>query len=153
MKYQAHINCDPTYKGGDRGLVAAASATLSAENAAPGEVTIVLTSEEKIRALNHRFANLDEPTDVLAFPAGNLDLATGKTYYGDVIIAMPLAQAQADRASHTLETELALLTVHGVLHLLGHDHTDRQDRKRMWSAQSRILSTLGLTFTPSEEMI
>ncbi|MCJ7708652.1 MAG: rRNA maturation RNase YbeY, partial [Anaerolineales bacterium] len=69
---------------------------------------------------------------------------TGLVYFGDVIIAVPVAMAQASEAKHPPAAELALLTVHGVLHLLGHDHADPQERGRMESAQTAILARLGL---------
>jgi probable rRNA maturation factor len=64
-------------------------------------------------------------------------------YYGDVILSMPIAEQQAREAGHPLRDELTLLIVHGVLHLLGFDHSGEDDRHKMWSIQDEILSQLG----------
>jgi len=113
----------------------------------PGEtdLTIVLTGDEKLRQLNRDYLNLDSPTDVLSFPASEQDPETGTSYLGDVLISVPRAKIQADRAGHTLEEELQLLVVHGVLHLLGYDHASVRQKSGMWKAQDRVLADLGLS--------
>ncbi len=103
----------------------------------------MLGDEERMRQLNEQFAGTAHPTDVLAFPAGHRDPATGVAEFGDVIICKPIALQQAAVAGHGLEQELTLLTVHGVLHLIGHDHSAEIDRLRMSNAQQRILKRLG----------
>src|ERR687892_74662 len=65
-------------------------------------------------------------------------------YIGDILISIPRAQAQANAAGHPLESEVQLLVVHGVLHLLGHDHAEAEEKARMWKAQAEILERLGL---------
>jgi probable rRNA maturation factor len=107
----------------------------------PANLTIVLTDDEHIRTLNRDFLGIDAPTDVLAFPAEVTDPETQSLYLGDVLISLPRAQAQAKK--HPLEAELQLLVVHGVLHLLGHDHTEEADKGRMWQAQREVLRKLG----------
>ena len=84
------------------------------------------------------------PTDVLSFPASETDPDTGASYIGDILISIPRAQAQADAAGHPLEAEVQLLVVHGVLHLLGYDHADAEEKALMWKAQAEILTGLGL---------
>lgn len=81
---------------------------------------------------------------MLSFPASETDPETGARYIGDILISMPRAQTQADAAGHPVESEVQLLVVHGVLHLLGHDHADPNEKTRMWNAQAEILDTLGL---------
>jgi probable rRNA maturation factor len=83
-------------------------------------------------------------TDVLAFPSEESDPDSGARYLGDVLISIPRAAEQAAVAGHSLEAEAQLLVVHGVLHLLGHDHTVAADKARMWAAQAEILGELGL---------
>jgi probable rRNA maturation factor len=73
-----------------------------------------------------------------------MDPETGARYIGDILISIPRAQAQADAAGHPLEAEVQLLVVHGVLHLIGHDHAEAEDKARMWKAQTEILKQLGL---------
>lgn len=124
-------------------LKAAAEAALQEMQVTEAALAVKLTDEAGIRALNRTFTGTDEPTDVLSFSSGELEPDTGFTYLGDVVVCPAVAMEAAARARHSLLDELTLLTVHGVLHLLGHDH-DRPDRKRrMWRTQSRILERLG----------
>jgi probable rRNA maturation factor len=124
---------------------AAAEATLAHEGTS-GEVTVVLAGDRQLQALNREYLGIDAPTDVLAFPAGRpeLDPESGARYIGDILISVQRARAQARRARHPLESEVQLLVIHGVLHLLGHDHANVQDKSRMWAAQVEVLRTLGL---------
>jgi probable rRNA maturation factor len=110
----------------------------------PTDLSIVLTDDAHIRALNRDFLGHDSPTDVLSFPAGETDPETGVPYLGDVVISVPRASAQARDAGHELEAEVQLLVVHGVLHLLGHDHRKAGEKDRMWAVQAEILERLGL---------
>jgi probable rRNA maturation factor len=106
------------------------------------ELTVVLTDDAQVQELNRQFRDVDAPTDVLSFPAGEVDPDTGNLYLGDLIISIPRAQAQASAEDHPLEDELRLLVVHGVLHLLGHDHADEQEKAAMWAVQTEILARL-----------
>jgi probable rRNA maturation factor len=125
-------------------LIKAAVLTLREEGAtAPAALTLLLTSAEQIRVMNRNFRQTDKPTDVLSFPAEQ-DVPGMEAYLGDVVIAVPVAQAQADAAGHGLLPELILLTVHGVLHLLGYDHLALEEQEAMWSVQDRILGQLGV---------
>ena len=153
MSYQAYLHCEPRYEHLSTGLVAAVNAALTYGQAAPGEVTVVLTDNQQIQDLNRRFAGRDALTDVLSFSDGSQDTSTGKTYFGDVVISIPVAKAQAEKAGHALEVELALLTVHGVLHLLGYDHTHPEDHEQMWNAQSSILGSLGYEIALPQEKV
>src|SRR5215207_330484 len=108
------------------------------------ELSIVLTDDAHLHELNRDYLGVDAPTDVLSFPASETDPETGARYLGDILISIPRAQAQADAAGHPLEAEVQLLVVHGVLHLLGYDHADTEEKARMWKAQAEILEGLGL---------
>lgn len=108
------------------------------------ELTIVLTDDSKIKELNRGYLEIDAPTDVLSFPASETDPETGAHYIGDIIISLPYAAKSAEKAGHPLESEVQLLVVHGVLHLLGYDHAEADEKARMWKAQSEILEALGL---------
>ena len=108
------------------------------------ELSIVLTDNEHLQELNLNYLGIDAPTDVLSFPASETDPESGARYIGDILISIPRAQSQADAASHPLESEVQLLVVHGVLHLLGHDHAEPDDKARMWNAQAEVLDSLGL---------
>lgn len=85
------------------------------------EVGLVLTGDPEIRRLNWQYRGIDRPTDVLAFPMRE---KRESSYYllGDVVISIPTARKQALQQGHSLQQELALLIIHGLLHLLGYDH-------------------------------
>ena len=113
------------------------------------ELTLVLTDDAQLHALNRQFLGVDEPTDVLAFPAGETDPDSHKPYLGDVIISYSHAVAQAAIGGHSIEEELQLLVVHGVLHLLGYDHMQEKEKAAMWAAQKNILIRLGCSVPTS----
>lgn len=108
------------------------------------ELSIVLSDDARLQELNREYLGIDAPTDVLSFPASETDPETGARYIGDILISIPRAQSQAAAAGHALESEVQLLVVHGVLHLLGHDHAEPAEKARMWKAQADILESLGL---------
>ncbi len=118
----------------------------------PRRVSISVIGDEELRDLNRRFRGEDSVTDVLAF--GNEDAAPGspaeddsfvlgpeeKPSLGDVVISFPQAERQAGRAGRPVEHELALLTAHGVLHLLGFDHAEPGEEAEMFAKTDRILA-------------
>lgn len=106
------------------------------------DLSIILTDDNQLRRLNRQFLGIDAPTDVLSFPAGYADPDCGTLYLGDVLISYPRAQQQAEAAGHPIDAELQLLVVHGVLHLLGHDHEEEEEKERMWGVQADVLSQL-----------
>ena len=108
------------------------------------ELTVVLTDDSKIQELNRNYLGIVAPTDVLSFPASETDPETGARYIGDILISMPYAAKSAEKAGHPLESEVQLLVVHGVLHLLGYDHAEADEKARMWKEQAEILESLGL---------
>jgi probable rRNA maturation factor len=130
-------------------LAHAAEETLRMAGAAePADLTLVLSNDEQLHQLNRQFLEIDAPTDVLSFPAGDTDPDSDTLYLGDVILSYPRAAQQAAAAGHTTDDELQLLVVHGVLHLLGHDHAEPEEKDTMWSIQARILDALGLSLRP-----
>jgi probable rRNA maturation factor len=122
----------------------AGRATLDLSGVPDADLTLVLTGDERIRGLNREFLHQDTATDVLSFPADEPDPETGRRYLGDVVISVPRAAMQAGAGEHPLEAEIQLLVVHGVLHLLGHDHAEAEEKTRMWAAQSEVLERLGV---------
>lgn len=112
-----------------------------------GQVTLVVTDDLGIRELNRDFLGLDAPTDVLAFSAqedGGAFVAApeAEDYLGDVIVSYPSALTQSKEYGLPVDQELDLLVVHGVLHLLGYDHADKEDKDVMWARQEAILNGL-----------
>jgi probable rRNA maturation factor len=108
------------------------------------DVTVVFTDDQQLHQLNLRFLGVDAPTDVLSFPASFTDPDTDHPYLGDVLISIPRAEAQAVENLHTIQDELMLLVVHGILHLVGYDHVEEAEKALMWAAQSSILSRLSI---------
>ena len=106
------------------------------------DLTIALVEDVRIQGLNRDFLGHDAPTDVLSFPADEPDPDTGHRYLGDVVISPARAAEQAAERGHAVEAEMQLLVVHGVLHLLGHDHADPGEKGRMWAAQAGALERL-----------
>ena len=99
-------------------------------------MTIALASDQRVRSLNRRYLGKDRSTDVLSFPADEPGIL------GDVVIALGVAARQARAAGHPLATELRVLALHGLLHLLGYDHED--DDGRMARVEARLRRKGGL---------
>lgn len=106
-----------------------------APRAARGDLAIALVSDARMRALNRRYRRQDYATDVLSFEGEGL---------GDLVIATGVARRQAREAGHAYRTELRVLALHGLLHLLGYDHEDPEDRGRMARVESRLRRKGGL---------
>jgi len=112
-----------------------------------GQVSVMITGDEEIRALNRDYLGRDAPTDVLAFAAQEttgpfVTAPEAATYLGDVIVSYPRAVAQAQERGHPVQQEIDLLVVHGVLHLLGYDHAHDEEKAIMWAKQEEILQSL-----------
>lgn len=143
-----HLRASPYRSKVDvRRLRQAAQKTLTHEAfAGDSELTVIITSDQEIQALNSRYRGVDVPTDVLSFGEDSPrepSAPDGPAYLGDVIISYPRTQAQAQAAGHATMDELVLLVVHGVLHLLGHDHARASEKRKMWAAQAAILREMG----------
>lgn len=139
-----------------------------------GIVSLTLTDEAGIRALNKQFRNLDKPTDVLSFPMRELIGDEPPVYaedeyealegeddawtdepddagdpfselLGDIVISVPRAESQAEEYGHSVERELGFLFVHGFLHLLGYDHDEEEKERAMFARQEEVLAKAGLT--------
>jgi len=126
-------------------LERAARAVLDLSGIPDADLSIVLVDDARIQALNRDFLAHDAPTDVLSFPADEPDPETGRRYLGDVVISLARAEEQARERGHAAEAEMQLLVVHGVLHLLGHDHAEPGEKERMWMAQAQALERLGVS--------
>lgn len=141
-RYHIHVRIEMTRRNYSEVLRAAAQLTLARQDADPTDVTVVLTDSERIRALNRQFLGMDRDTDVLAFPHGEVDPDHGRTYLGDIVISLPQAQKQAKQLGHSLGRELALLSIHGTLHLLGYDDTEPREKQEMETLQREIIAGL-----------
>jgi probable rRNA maturation factor len=126
-------------------LESAARAVLDLSGAPDADLSIVILDDARIQALNREFLAHDAPTDVLSFPADEPDPETGRSYLGDVAVSLARASEQALARGHSVEAEMQLLVVHGILHLLGHDHAGAAEKERMWAAQAQALERLGVS--------
>lgn len=113
------------------------------------EVSVVLSSDEYIHELNRQYRGKDCPTDVLSFALNEgeeVEVIDGpeEVLLGDIIISLDTAARQAEEYGHSLERELAYLTVHGMLHLLGYDHMNEEEKQEMRQEEEHILSLLGI---------
>lgn len=127
--------------------------TLSVYRIRSGEVSVVLTDDKKIRRLNRQHRNTDRATDVLSFPQYHGLAEIKKTdypYLGDIVISMETAEKQAEEYGHSLEREVAYLTVHSMLHLLGYDHLNEKDRFMMRFCEKEIMKTVGIFKSESQ---
>ena len=104
-------------------------------NRRDSEVHLLLTGDDRIRQLNLRFRDCDEPTDVLSFPDGDI-LPSGRTLLGEVAISVDAVRRQAAAGGHSEVRELFELALHGVLHLLGYDH--ERDQGEMNTLELRL---------------
>jgi len=108
------------------------------------EASLTLVSDEEIRSLNRKYRKIDSPTDVLSFLMGESNYETNAVVLGDIIISVETAIRQAKQYGHSLEREMAFLTIHGMLHLLGYDHLNKLDEDIMFGKQEAILQKMGI---------
>ena len=125
------------------------------------EVSITITDNDGIQAINKEFRHIDSPTDVLSFPmieyetAGNFDAIesnddlfnpeTGEVILGDIVLSVPRIKAQAEEFGHSILREYAFLIAHSMLHLFGFDHMTEVDASVMEQKQREILDILGIS--------
>ncbi len=116
------------------------------------EVSVTLTDNEEIHILNRQYRGVDRPTDVLSFPMaeddeniGDFDMDKAAVLLGDIVISVEKIEEQANEYMHSFERELAYLTIHSTLHLLGYDHVNsREEEKEMTQKQDKIIESMGL---------
>lgn len=130
---------------------------LSYENIDYGcEVGVTFVDDDAIRTLNREHRNTDRKTDVLSFPMladvrhiekTDIDPETGLVYLGDIVISVETAIRQAEEFGHGLEREIAFLTVHSMMHLMGYDHIEESDRRIMRTHEEAVLDELNIKRT------
>lgn len=103
------------------------------------EVSIVLTDDGFIKELNRRWRGVDSPTDLIAFPfTEKKDKMGDYTCLGEVVISLDAVRCQAKELGHSIEDELKILLIHGILHLLGYDHNDKEDSSKMEEREKEL---------------
>lgn len=111
----------------------------AAQKTASGEVSVLLTSNDEIQVLNREWRGKDAATDVLSFPSDAMD----KPFLGDIAVALGVTQADAAARDLSLPQHLSHLLIHGLLHLLGHDHKDDTEAAEMEALEIAALASLG----------
>lgn len=125
------------------------------------QINVILTDDEEIRTANRQFRNIDRSTDVLSFPMVDFPVPaqyeileedpscfhpeTGELLLGDIMISIPTAIRQADSYGHGVLREYAFLIAHSMLHLLGYDHMEEEERLQMEKKQEQALTSLHIT--------
>ena len=115
------------------------------------EISLSFVTNEEIHQINRQFRNVDAPTDVLSFPQLTFEKGeeadvneNGEIVLGDIIISVERAKEQAEEYGHGLKREIAFLTVHSMLHLLGYDHMEKDEEEDMFRRQKEILEIAGI---------
>lgn len=118
----------------------------------PDELVIGLTfcDDDAIRAINKEYRGIDRATDVLSFPLyerdDEIELLEGELApFGDIVLSVPHAQAQAAEYGHSVEREVCYLVVHGLMHLAGYDHIEPDDKAEMRAEEEALLNAVGVT--------
>ncbi len=112
------------------------------------ELSLIITGQKKIHELNKAYLGEDRPTDVLSFPMLTeqdkvfVTAPDGKKHLGEVLVSYPQVVIQAEEHGHAVEREMAVLIIHGVLHLLGYDHAGAAEGKKMRAREAAILGSL-----------
>ncbi len=116
------------------------------------EISVVFTDDEEIKEINNNFRNIDSSTDVLSFPQyeffeeGDIShIKDSVLILGDVIISLEHAKAQSVEFNHSLNREVGYLTAHSMLHLLGYDHMEDEEKARMRQKEEQIMTNIKLT--------
>lgn len=139
---------------GDAELTRAARAAFQAvAETSNCEISLLLTSDDEIRALNRNWLGKDQPTNVLSFPLGEMAHGKDPRSLGDVVLACETVTREAELRGIEIGQHSAHLVVHGVLHLLGYDHANDCEAERMETLEIRILATLGLPDPYALEMM
>ncbi len=161
IKYESETKLDFNYEEVIKKVVTAALAHEKCPYEA--EVNVLLTDDEQIKELNSKFRFIEKTTDVLSFPMVDwdepaayyvleddlsdmyFDPESGELILGDIAISIQKVIEQAESYGHSKERELGFLVAHSMLHLLGYDHIDEEERIKMEERQEDILKGLGIT--------
>lgn len=108
------------------------------------DLSILVCSDMEITTYNKMYRQIDQPTDVLSFTNNEIDPETNSRILGDIVVSFDTAYSQAQQAKNDLQTEIDMLIIHGVLHLLGFDHDDVTNKSIMWKNQYKLHKKLGI---------
>ncbi len=136
------ITNDPRWKGQVRRVRAAALAALAAQSIPYADATILLSNDTEVQQLNKAYRGFDKPTNVLSFEDGSE--LQGRRQLGDIVIAYDTVRRESESQNKPVSAHLTHLVVHGVLHLLGHDHEAETEAEMMESTEIAILAAMGI---------
>lgn len=126
-------------------LIDTAQAVLDELNNGPEvDLCISIEDDSTLADLNYKYLGVANPTDVLSFELNEHNPETGRQYLGDIIISYERVLDQSRNAGHSVEAELRLMVIHGILHLLGYDHSNLTQKAEMWRQQNKLLNQLGI---------
>ncbi len=119
---------------------------LKEEKVKNAECNVIFVDNEKIHEINKTYRNIDRETDVISFALeDNLDVVMAIRLLGDIYISVDKAHEQAESYGHSFRRELSFLAVHGLLHLLGYNHEEKEDEIKMFARQEEVLTHYGIT--------
>lgn len=104
------------------------------------EISFNFVGDSAMRETNFRYRGFDKVTDVLSFSSDEVNPENGFLILGDIIISVPVAFSQAEERQKPLNCEIHLLMIHGILHLIGYDHEDKDEKKKMFALQEHLLA-------------
>ena len=119
-------------------------AAAAALGAIEGDVVVLLADDAHVREINARFRDKDRPTNVLSFPGGDMPMPGQAAHLGDIVLAFGVCRDEAEAQAKTLANHLTHLVIHGVLHVLGHDHEDEVEAEAMEAQERSLLASLGV---------
>lgn len=148
-----HVSED-VYPADEAKLRGISEKMLQAYDCEGAEFSLAFISPEEIQSLNKQFRDVDAVTDVLTFcSGGEVDPESGRLYLGDILICESRAKEQAEFSGHSLENEVYLLLIHGILHLMDFDHDTDENKEEMWREQNYFLDEfqVALNRRPGED--
>ena len=116
----------------------------AAQGDVEGDLVVLLTDDAAVQDLNLRFRGKDRPTNVLSFPGGDMPMPGQAAHLGDIVLAFGVCRDEAQTQAKTLANHLTHLVIHGVLHVLGHDHEDEAEAEAMEAKERSLLASLGV---------
>lgn len=116
----------------------------AALGSAAGDIVVLLTDDAAVQRLNAQFRDKDRPTNVLSFPGGDMLMPGAPVHLGDIVLAFGVCRDEAQAQGKTLANHLTHLVIHGVLHVLGHDHEDETEAEAMEARERVLLASLGV---------
>lgn len=134
------------WSGFDQSVLNPLCEALASDATIRGEVALALANDAFVRDLNHRFRGIDKPTNVLSFPSGETVIEDQEPpFLGDVVLAWGVVNAECQNSGVSLDDHVTHLIVHGILHLVGHDHMQEAEASAMEQIETRVLARLGIS--------